>query len=116
MLELHPTFGYTLLGVCKIYLMGNIKVEGVIFGTKKKIFGLEFVWWGQSQWYKWRWNETHIDMGWISIYGLPNKGVGKYFWKLIAVCCKPMRIMYHRRFVPKSKKLEDVIKDLSHFR
>lgn len=94
----------------------SIKIDKTIFGIKKKIFGLEFVWWGQSQWYKWRWNVTHIDMGWFSIYGLPNKGIGKYFWLFIAFICKPMRVMYYKYFASKSKKLEDVMKDLSHFR
>ncbi len=96
--------------------MNKIKINNAVIGKSKKIFSVKFVWWGRSQWYKWRWNTTHIDMGCLSVYDLPTKGIGKYFWLLVAFCCKPMRKMYHKRFVPKSKKLEDVVKDLSHFK
>ena len=48
-------------------------------------------WWGFSQWYKWRWNETHIDLGPISIYKLKQL----WFWKIIALIIWPMRFLYH---------------------
>ena len=48
-------------------------------------------WWGSSQWYKWCWNETHIDLGPISIYNLKRK----WFWKIIAFIIFPMRLFYH---------------------
>ena len=48
-------------------------------------------WWGLSQWYKWRWNETHIDLGVLSIYNLKKL----WFWKIIAFLIFPMRLFYH---------------------
>jgi len=53
------------------------------------------IWWGWSQWYKWRWNVTHIDLGPISIYELRLV----WFWKIIAFMTLPMRLMYHYLFV-----------------
>lgn len=59
----------------------------------------KITWWGFSQWYKFRWHKTHIDLGIISIYELPQKGIGKIFWSLIAIIIKPLRIWYHKKHV-----------------
>ena len=52
------------------------------------------VYWGFSQWYKWRWNWTHIDMGIISIYKLKNHKL----WAIMAFLIWPMRVFYHSFF------------------
>jgi hypothetical protein len=78
--------------------IGGLEME-VYHGSDKKMFGLKFVWWGLPQWYKWRWHTTHIDMGVLSVYDLPARGFWKYFWKLIAVLIKPMRIIYRTFFM-----------------
>lgn len=49
-------------------------------------------WWGWSQWYKWRWNETHIDLGMISVYDLKRM----WFWRIVAFLVKPLRWYYNR--------------------
>ena len=49
-------------------------------------------WWGWSQWYKWRWNETHIDLGPVSVYNLHNRS-----WPVIAFLIVPLRLLYHAR-------------------
>lgn len=67
-------------------------------GGTKKMWSLEFTWWGRNQWYKWRWHRTHIDLGMLSIYDLPQKGPGRWFWRFISILIKPMRWLYHRRF------------------
>ena len=59
-----------------------------------KIGSVEMHWWGWSQWYKWRWFKTHLDMGLISFYGIPEKGLWSWPWRILAVCCKPMRKCY----------------------
>jgi len=48
-------------------------------------------WWGFSQWYKWRWNGTHIDLGPISIYELKKK----HIWEVVAFLIWPFRLFYH---------------------
>lgn len=48
-------------------------------------------WWGWQQWYKWRWNCTHIDLGPISIYELREI----WFWEIVAFMILPLRAMYH---------------------
>ena len=55
----------------------------------------DIVWWGFSQIHKWRWNETHIDLGCISVYNLKRK----WFWKCVAFLIKPLRMFYHWRYV-----------------
>lgn len=76
--------------------------DKLTFGKDKHFLGLKLVYWGTSQSHKWRWHKTHIDLGIISIYDLPQKGIGKLFWKLIAWIIKPMRIYYHRKYVYKT--------------
>jgi len=66
----------------------------VITGKTIQLGNLEFTWWGLSQWYKWRWYGTHIDLGVVSIYGLKSK-----WWIILAWLVKPMRYYYHRHFV-----------------
>lgn len=68
-----------------------------IIGRRRGLFGLSFVWWGQSQWYKWRWNETHADLGWFSIYGIKHPKL----WYPLKWLMKPMRIYYHKVYVYK---------------
>jgi len=60
-----------------------------------KIRNLEISFWSfdTSAW-RWRWNITHIDIGFISIYNLPKNSV---FWKIIAFLIKPMRNFYHKQ-------------------
>lgn len=95
----------------------DFKVEGHTSGKKANFINLEIVWWGWSQSHKWRWNRSHIDMGFISIYNLPQKGILAWFWKFIAFLCKPLRKRYHRIYIEnKPNKLEEFIKDLRHFK
>jgi hypothetical protein len=49
------------------------------------------VWWGFSQWYKWRWNKTHIDLGIMSTYKLKQM----WFWSCVAFLIWPLRLFYH---------------------
>jgi len=70
-----------------------------IFGETKQIGKIKFVWWGISQWYKWRKHETHVDCGMLSIYNLP-----KWVVHIIGFFIKPMRWMYHEFFVDKQFK------------
>jgi hypothetical protein len=75
---------------------GPLDGAELIRANSWKIFGIELSWWGMSQWYKWRWNGTHIDMGPLSIYGIaqpPN-----LLWRTLALAIKPMRYVYHRKF------------------
>jgi hypothetical protein len=51
-------------------------------------------WWGFSQIHKWRWNQTHIDLGCISIYNLKRI----WFWKIVAFIIKPLRIWYQWKY------------------
>ena len=69
----------------------------VLVGTTIQVFGLEFTWWGAYQWYKWRWQETHIDLGFLSIYGI--KQPPNLFWRGLALSIKPMRKVYHKCYV-----------------
>ena len=73
--------------------------NGTIFGKTKLIFGLKIVYWGRSQWYKFRWHKTHIDLGIFSIYKLPQNGVGALFWRMVAILVKPLRWWYHKKYV-----------------
>ncbi len=75
-----------------------IPLNGVIVSKSRRVGNLKFTWWGRSQWYKWRWHGTHIDLGMLSIYDLPQKGPGRWFWRVISVLIKPMRWAYHLRF------------------
>ena len=71
-----------------------------LLGSEKlKLFGLDFRYWGLVQWYKFRWNGTHIDLGVLSIYDLPQKGIGKLFWRFISILIKPLRTWYHKKYV-----------------
>lgn len=69
---------------------------GPLDGTKLLFGGRLFnnndiVWWGPSQWYKWRWFEDHIDLGMLSIYNLKKY----YFWRVVSIIIWPMRRFYH---------------------
>jgi len=66
----------------------------VHLGRVRKVAGLEFCWWGPSQWYKWRWHRTHIDLGILSIYGIERP----WLWMPLAWAIKPMRVWYHWRY------------------
>jgi len=82
-----------------------------------KIFGLSVSYWGLSQWYKFRWNITHIDLGVISIYDLPQKGFGRFFWRCISILIKPLRVWYHRRYVYSVKaQIKNEEWKMNHFR
>lgn len=70
-----------------------------IFGIQRQWNNLEFVWWGKSQWYKFRWHGDHIDLGVFSIYNLPESGAGKVFWRIVSMLIKPLRVLYHKRYV-----------------
>jgi len=55
-----------------------------------KRLGVDVVWWGWAQWYKWRWNGTHIDLGPVSVYNLRRL----WFWKTVAFLIFPLRLYY----------------------
>lgn len=76
-------------------LMGAPLREGedIIIAKTFKIGKLLFCWWGFSQWYKWRWNITRIDLGCLSINGLKSKR-----WIILAWLIKPMRWYYHKYY------------------
>ena len=63
------------------------------------ILGIDLCWWGLSQLYKWRWNNTHIDLGPLSIYNLPQEGPGRMFWESVAFLVKPLRWYYNKYHV-----------------
>jgi len=75
-----------------------------VFGKSWRISRYEIVWWGWSQWYKWRWNGTHIDFGVVSIYGLKETGLERLFWVVVAFAIYPMRFTYHHFFVSEEFK------------
>jgi hypothetical protein len=77
------------------YAKLGLKEESATIGRQMKLGGLKFVWWGQSQWYKWRWHDTHADLGWLSIYGIQNPKR----WFLLKWLMRPMRLYYHKRYV-----------------
>jgi hypothetical protein len=78
--------------------------EEAMIAKQRNIFGeLTFVWWGQSQWYKWRWNDTHADFGWFSIYGIKRPKL----WLPVKWLMKPMRLYYHKKYVHTPKKLKE---------
>lgn len=69
---------------------------GPLDGTKplfgKRLFKSEnIVWWGFSQWLKWRWHEDHIDLGVLSVYELKRL----WFWRIVSILIWPMRRFYH---------------------
>lgn len=81
-----------------------------ILGTHRYFCGLTFVYWGKSQSHKFRRFSDHIDLGVISVYNLPQKGIGKYFWKFVAWSIKPLRKRYHKKYVYKdNNKIENII-------
>lgn len=57
-------------------------------------------WWGWSQWYKFRWHGDHIDLGPLSVYGIPAEGPGQWFWRTVSILVKPLRWAYHRYKAP----------------
>ena len=69
------------------------------------LFGLEFVWWGFSQFHKWRWQITHIDLGPVSIYGITHP----WMWMPLAWLIKPLRMWYHWRYATPWLKKEGII-------
>ena len=71
----------------------------IIKGKAIKIGNIKVVYWGKCQWYKFRWNFTHIDLGIISVYNLPVNKVSSLFWIFLAIIIKPLRIWYHYRYV-----------------
>ena len=71
----------------------------IIAGETKEVGKVKFVWWGISQWYKWRKHETHIDLGVLSLYNLP-----KWVVEVMGFWIQPLRIMYHEFFVNKNFK------------
>lgn len=76
----------------------NGEFYGGALDGKKAIEGTNLTknitWWGLSQIHKWRWNETHIDLGCISIYNLKRKR----FWSFVAWLIKPLRVYYHWKY------------------
>lgn len=81
----------------KLTIRGKSEFEEVpaILGSAIKFGGLDFVWWGFSQVYKWRWHGDHIDLGMLSVYGFRKNHP---FWRFVAMFIKPMRWQYHQRF------------------
>lgn len=82
----------------KVIVENNIKLglpQDALVATPKRMAGLQFVWWGKTQWYKWRWNETHADMGMLSIYGIKRP----LLWLPLKWLMKPMRLYYHKYYV-----------------
>jgi len=71
----------------------------IISKPARKFMGFSFTWWGMPQWYKFRWNKTHIDLGVLSVYDLPQKGLGYLLWRIVSIVIKPLRIWYHWRYV-----------------
>lgn len=71
-------------------------LDSSMLSRKPRVIGrYEFVWWGKSQFHKWRWNLTHIDMGPLSVYNIPEDSK---FWKLVADIIKPLRWWYHKNY------------------
>ena len=50
-----------------------------------------FVWWGFGKGERWRWCKSHIDIGPLSVFGFKKS---YWFWRIIAVLIKPMRLIY----------------------
>ena len=73
----------------------ELQREPAILGQSFKLGSWSLVWWGFSQWYKWRRHSDHIDCGVFSVYGFRKNHP---FWRFIGVLIKPMRWNYHRRF------------------
>jgi len=80
---------------------GMIPIIPCIFGKKKYIGKVEVVWWGWSQWYKWRRFDDHLDLGIISIYNINTQ---QPLWWLVAKIMKPMRIFYHKKYIHNKKE------------
>jgi len=70
----------------------------VVRGRTRRLCGVEVTWWGLSQAHKWRWHGTHIDLGPVSVYGLPRSGPGAWAWRAVSVAAKPLRLWYHWRY------------------
>ena len=75
----------------------------LLIGKPSKLCGLEYTWWGRSQWYKFRWQGDHIDLGVVSFYELPQNGIGRIFWVGVSIFIKPLRWWYHKRYVYSAK-------------
>lgn len=79
-------------------------IPGPVTGAKSgNILGVDVSWWGLAQWYKFRWHGTHIDLGPVSVYNLPSKGLGAFFWRVVSIIIKPLRVWYHKRYVYSTK-------------
>ena len=74
---------------------GKPKKIPAIVGKDLTIGKITFVLWGFSEFWKWRWQKDHIDLGILSIYGFKRNHL---FWRIIAIIAYPMRWNYHRRF------------------
>ena len=86
-----------------------MKNQKYIFGSEKYYGRYKFVWWGRSQWYKFRWFGDHIDLGMLSIYNLPEPSL---FWRIISIIIKPLRVWYHKNYVYSTKaKIKNFIKE-----
>lgn len=55
-----------------------------------RIGNLCFCWYGLRQWYKWRWNVTHVDLGPLSIYGIKRPAL----WLPLRLAIWPLRQAY----------------------
>jgi len=69
----------------------SLHVGEVAASKSHKFLGLELCWWGWGQWYKWRWNRTHIDLGPLTLYGIQRP----WLWLPLAWAIKPARLLYH---------------------
>lgn len=76
--------------------LGQIPIIQGIIGKLKG----RFIWWGWEQWYKWRWNVTHIDLGPLSIYHTNH-----WSWKILVIAVWPMRKLYHYYYIEKQDGL-----------
>ncbi|KKN72649.1 hypothetical protein LCGC14_0408910 [marine sediment metagenome] len=74
---------------------GGLREADAILGNTLNIKGWQLTWWGFSQWYKWRWHKSHIDLGCLSVYGFRHN---HWFWRFVALTIKPLRWNYNRRF------------------
>ena len=92
-------------GIGRICINEEQEIYGGPMDGKKISYGIrlfgskDVLWWGRSQWYKWRWNITHIDLGIISVYNLKCY----WFWRIVSILVWPMRKFYHRFYVYKNR-------------
>jgi len=85
-------------------------------GKETTFLGLDITLWGWSQAHKWRWHGDHIDLGPVSIYNLPGKGPGAWFWRMVSILVKPLRWWYHRNYVYSTKaQIKNAEWEMNHF-